>query len=146
MKDTLNLHNILHIKSLPGDTQHDRDKILLHAIFQVLTDYVEKEYPFERINWESDPEHSFAGREIKYLYEWWKLNKDFDSFAVFDNEFKELEAKHGQAITIGLDGVVNFNSAYHDLYDRMWKIEANYEKELEQNMIRLVKIYRYLWT
>ena len=39
---------------------HDRDNILLHAAFQILVDFVDKERPDETINWNADELHKHA--------------------------------------------------------------------------------------
>jgi len=47
----------------------DRDMIMLHACFQLLTDFIEKENGLEHINYEI---HKEIIDEAKYLYDWWK--------------------------------------------------------------------------
>src|SRR3989338_10752837 len=53
---------------------HDKDEILLHAAFQLLVDFIEKEHP-ERIGWSADKMHRQVWREIKSLYKWWKKTR-----------------------------------------------------------------------
>jgi len=40
----------------------------LHAAFQVLVDFIEREHPDRVIDWNADPGHQHAWREIKSLY------------------------------------------------------------------------------
>lgn len=35
----------------------DRDQIMLHAAFQLLVDFVERENPDQIVDWNSEPEH-----------------------------------------------------------------------------------------
>ena len=83
-------YNVIKIKSLRR-TWTDRDEVMLHACFQILVDFVEKEKPFE---WFGDPDKDFKDtkgleewekqlhidqgkwlKEVKTLYNWWK--KDY---------------------------------------------------------------------
>jgi hypothetical protein len=49
----------------------DRDMIMLHACFQLLVDFIEKENGLEYCNYEH---HKESIDEAKYLYDWWKAN------------------------------------------------------------------------
>ena len=61
---------ILKISSLEKGWAN-RDDLLLHASFQILIDFVERERPFEIVDWKQDQKHSEAAKEIRYLYRWW---------------------------------------------------------------------------
>ena len=61
----------LKISTLDGGW-YDRDDLILHAAFQCLVDFVEREDPGETIDWEHDEVHSAAWKEIGALYDWWK--------------------------------------------------------------------------
>lgn len=67
----------------------DKDHVILHACFQLLTDFVEKELTVSPwVNWQQDEEHAQAREEIELLYVWWK------------DWLKKLETprfQHGQA-------------------------------------------------
>ena len=74
--------NLLKIESLP-DGWRDKDEIILHACFQLLKDFVEKEKEIiEQIDWKSDDETASAKAEIDFLYSWWlqrfHSEEDFD--------------------------------------------------------------------
>lgn len=62
---------LLKVRSLDNQW-HDRDKLLLHTAFQILTDFVVKEKPFKCIDWSYDKLHRQTAREIKSLYAWWR--------------------------------------------------------------------------
>lgn len=50
----------------------DRSDLLPHVMFQILTDFIEKENPFEcHIDWDYDGEHRQAKKEMLELYHWW---------------------------------------------------------------------------
>lgn len=82
--------NVLRIKTLKRTQYIDRDEVLLHASFQILTDYVEEELfhlhdvtnidDLERIfnEWESElqeqhPAQLQTNKDIVALYRWWNL-------------------------------------------------------------------------
>jgi hypothetical protein len=48
----------------------DKDYVMLQAVFQLLVDFVEKEKPDQIVDWNFDPEHKNAWKEIRSLYRW----------------------------------------------------------------------------
>ena len=72
---------ILNIKTLSGDWC-DKDIIMLHACFQLLTDCIEDEKLFTgHVDWNHDDEHKKAKEELEFLYNWWinRKNKDLEA-------------------------------------------------------------------
>lgn len=73
--------NVIRIKSLPP-TWNDRDQVMLHAAFQVLTDFIEREDTWQTPQEVYDDyiecgQDVAQGRrdvraEINSLYEWWR--------------------------------------------------------------------------
>ncbi len=64
----------LAIKTLePG--WHDKDVLILHAVFQLLIDFVDLETPYEVTDWTHDDVHRKAWEEISALYRWWKKER-----------------------------------------------------------------------
>lgn len=61
---------ILKIESLVpvAKAWRDRDTIMLHACFQILKDFIEKEKGDEHISYES---HKDFVDELRFLYNWW---------------------------------------------------------------------------
>ncbi len=67
--------NILKIETL-NDEWLDKDLIILHACFQILSDCIEKENLFTgHIDWTNDEEQRNAKKEIEILYNWWMKRK-----------------------------------------------------------------------
>jgi len=62
----------LRIKSLPTGWT-DRDEIMLHACFQILTDCVEKENVDTHCSYET---HKDFVDEVRFLYQWWLDRKE----------------------------------------------------------------------
>lgn len=66
----------LHIDSLSGDWC-DKDIVMLHACFQLLTDCIEKENLLTRhIDWDHNDDFRNAKQEIEQLYTWWTERKE----------------------------------------------------------------------
>lgn len=80
------MHNpsILHIDTMDGDWCY-KDLVLLHACFQLLTDFVEKENINETCDWQWDENHRNAKNEIDELYNWWKIRADLESRVIMDS-------------------------------------------------------------
>jgi hypothetical protein len=63
--------SILHINTM-NDEWCDKDIVMLHACFQLLTDCIEKESLLDgHVDWEVDNYSKGAKIEIQFLYEWW---------------------------------------------------------------------------
>lgn len=71
----------------------DKDLLMLHACFQLLTDCVEKENLFESRDWTYDSDNMNAKTEIEELYNWWKyrskkeMNREIDPIWT-DNQYE----------------------------------------------------------
>ena len=63
--------NILKIESL-DEGWSDKDNVMLHACFQLLTDCIEKEQLHQLTDWNQNSEFHTAKKEIDALYTWWK--------------------------------------------------------------------------
>ena len=55
----------------------DKDNVMLHACFQLLSDCIEKEKLFDgHTSWDHDNLHIKTKEEILELYDWWKTRKE----------------------------------------------------------------------
>lgn len=63
--------NILKIKTLHKDWS-DKDIVMLHACFQLLTDCIELEKLHDMTDWEQNDKTKIAKKEIDELYTWWE--------------------------------------------------------------------------
>ena len=111
-------YNRVRIRSLPP-TWNDRDAVLVHSMFQVLSDFMEQEKPGERVDWDWCETHAHAWKEMQELHRWWhNVYLKFDPYQDLDEED----------------------------YEAINKSEEEMEKQLEENCIRLIKIRGHLWT
>ena len=68
---------------------HDKDSVMLHACFQLLKDFVEKEdVQHMKNNWNADEKHNTAKKEIDELYNWWA---SYAESSVPDEDSYDLE-------------------------------------------------------
>ena len=63
--------NFLKIKTLDKDW-YDKDIVMLHACFQLLTDCIEVERLYEMTDWDRNDGLKQTKKEIDELYTWWK--------------------------------------------------------------------------
>jgi hypothetical protein len=75
----------LIIKTLNGDWC-DKDIVMLHACFQLLTNCIEDEHLLSgHIDWRHNEEQKNAKIEIEELYAWWNKRKNLDrEDAIYD--------------------------------------------------------------
>jgi len=72
---------------------HDQDQIMLHAAFQCLVDYIEKEKPDEVVDWEGTGLDALeAWWEMQLLYWWWKT-RDHNSWCEEDDDMDDIMLK-----------------------------------------------------
>lgn len=86
--------NLLRIKTINA-TWCDKDTVMLHACFQLLTDFIEQENPFESgTDWTHSEEKINVKREIEFLYNWWQallIKQDNDEWKSMNNKVQYEE-------------------------------------------------------
>lgn len=140
-------YNVLKIQTLPY-TWSDRDSVLVHAMMQILKDFVKKEKPDSIINWDSDPEHRQARDKMDEILNWWE-----NSYLIFD-EFEGLEfdkidwedrfypKKPGSNFVEMKPSSENDRKCYKIAHSR----ELDMEQELEKKLRELLDVRKYMWT
>ncbi len=142
-------HNHVRIRSLPP-TWTDRDEILIHGMFQVLSDYMEKEKPEDSIDWSWCSEHAHAWKEMQELYDWW--NNVYLKFDVWEEApIREFEptistTSEGNRVSTYNHPSEEHRKGWEADWTRHKALEEDMERQLTENCIRLVKIRQYLWT
>jgi len=135
----------------------DRDNIMLHANFQILVDFVEQEHPFKIIDWNFNDAHINAAKEIRYLYHWWTKSRPnrtdpFDSLKKnempdWKERSKPVYADDGKTIDhyVFISDPPGYQK-YKDVSKKSHKLDMKWEAEDQDNLIRLIKIRRFLWV
>ena len=154
----------LNIHTLKSSGYYERDVILLHACFQILVDFIEKEKPHkitedqisrgecEQEIWnlrrqKDDQDEAFD------LYDWWvnrrSLRKDpimKDGISSPPILFEPIEV-NGVKYSKMIDN--SKNPKYKDWYDvvkESARLEADIVEEDQRNLHKLIDIRSYLWT
>lgn len=137
-------YNVLKVKTL-SPTWIDRDNLLVHAMFQILTDFFEKEKPLGHFDIDHSPNKS-EWMELHTIYKWWHdIGKNFDSVYDYDTiehsqfEWKSIENGNFELIT-------NYSQDEKDYWNQVHKREEDFEKQLTHNLKRLVELKGMLWT
>lgn len=103
----------------------------------------------ECINWDSDECHKHAKEEMDYLYQWWvkdRHERQEEIETVLDTWF-EHHISWWIAIENGYSKYECQSSKYAKYLSQLHdELEQKFEKEKEENFIRLVKIRGYFWT
>jgi hypothetical protein len=143
---------LTHVK--PG--YYDVDHRMLHACFTLLESFVEKEKPFEHIDWDHDEEHQHIASEIKSLYNWWKesyLCREGIMETFPDNlrpkDLEDWKKTPDGGASYGPDERESSEKKwpeYHLSLRESWEQEERWHKEETDNLIRLMRIRPYLWT
>ncbi len=129
--------NTVRVSTLPP-TWVDRDELLLHAAFQVLVDYVEKESPFDIIDWGSSEENTHVRREIEELYRWWTKVRPGRVEPIDKVEAPDLFSPRNPDDPRQI--------AWKTACEEQWRLEESWYTEDQDMLHRLVNIRSYLWT
>ena len=112
--------NVIYIKTL-SPTFHDRDRVLLHAAFQILTDFVDREHPFDHFDVTASDNRA-DWEEILRLYAWWTVERP-----------AKLELLNTPCTTPTILRAVR-------------EAEEEHENEDQEMLVRLILVRKMLWT
>lgn len=130
-------------------TWTDKDQILVHMVFEILSLYLEKEKPGEIIDWEWDEEHSKAWKEINELYKWWHetyipwSETYMDKYEFPDWKFEKVEGSN------------HFTSRYRseeekqrarEVSQQITDEEERMHNEITEKCKRIIELRSFLWT
>ncbi len=128
----------------------DRDEILLHADFQILVDFVEREHPATVADWNHDAIHRRAWREISSLYRWWKKQRPARKSPLDNKKLKMMPFKLRKMLETNLSELVQPSREKYALYYRALRrdseLQKKWFKEDQRNLHRLIDIREFLWT
>ena len=126
---------------------HDKDEVLIHAAFQLLTDFMELEQPQKIIVWSRDAGHRKAWKEMMSLYRWWKKERP-----VRDKKYRKIKvpkmiSRKTDDNCYTLEPVDKVAYKKYAAIDRKrFKDEEKWFKDDQKNLHRLIEIRQYLWT
>ena len=142
-------HNTIKIKSL-DEQWHDKDELIIHVMFQILNNYIEIELKETPIDWTWNEEHKQAWIELQSLYQWWNhirpLREAQDPIFYVDPPPMSWKERP--------DGLLELLDPPDNEQTRLWKmaceessaLELKWNEEDTENMVKLVKMRKFLWT
>jgi hypothetical protein len=140
----------LKINTLRGGRWHDKNKILLHAAFQLLVDFIEQEQPAKLIDWSADARNRKAWKEIMSLYRWWKKERPLRKCALDRKNIKwpiyKTEKVPGKDLWKWVEPDRRKYAAYYRLMKLSWRQKVKRAAEDQKNLHRLIDIREHLWT
>ena len=123
---------------------------MLHAAFQVLVDFVEQEKPDKVVDWNSDPSHKQAWKEIRSLYRWWTQTRparksplDVKGLKKPPMRWKKIDGTENQHL---VDYDKKKYAAYDTALKKHWRLEKKWDEEDQRNLHRMIEIRQFLWT
>jgi hypothetical protein len=133
--------NVVKLPKIKWYDYYDIDYRMLHACFELLKHFVDKEHPFETIDWDFTDDHRHAAKEIKELYDWWeKYPYIWEESQIYLDKWKDKENILFKLPLFSKDPT--YLDYMHDYVE--WETKRCTEEQ--NNMERLAKIRNYLWT
>ena len=131
------------------NTWHDKDEVLLHAVFQILVNFIEKER-VEIVDWEDDAKHAHAWHEMQDLYKWWKEVRparvdpilELSDDKVPPLRFERIDENYHRLIM----PIDDEWPEWRDAYNKSVELGFDWAEEDQRNLHRLVEIRGFLWV
>ena len=128
----------------------DKDIVMLHALFQLLVDFIEKERPEQIVDWNAYPLYRKAWKEICWLYKWWTETRPARRDPLDEKGLKKPPMRWKKIPGSDCKQLVNYDKKKYSEYDRALKeymrLEKKWEDEDQRNLHRLVEVRGFLWT
>ncbi|GAB2875767.1 hypothetical protein GCM10027093_09000 [Paraburkholderia jirisanensis] len=133
-------NHLIDTKLPPG--YHDADRQLLHASFAILTDFVHRQKNGGHVAWDADPEHAKVWAEMQSLDIWWRDERPLRDSGLPEHPHVDLP-------DLELFEEENQDRADVQEFYRVCKVrrtmDAQFQQEDEDMLIRLAKIRTRLW-
>jgi hypothetical protein len=127
----------------------DKDYVMLHAVFQLLVDFIDQEKPDQIVDWNSDPKHKHAWKEIRSLYRWWSQTRLARRSPLEEKGLKKPPMRWkkipGSENCQLVDYDKNKYASYEAALKKHWRLEKKWDAEDQKNLHRLIRIRRFLW-
>ena len=131
---------------LPRGQWYDTDTRMLYGMMNLLVEFIDKEKPFEHIDWDYDDFHKGIRDEFLAIRAWW------DNYQKRCEEIEQaLTAWHDERFKdAGDKWLERMNESSTPEAERLSEIHNEMEEKLKEEetdmLIRLVKIKECLWT
>jgi hypothetical protein len=129
---------------------HDKDKVMLHAAFQLLVDFMEQEHPDKHIDWNHGALYRRAWKEIRDLYRWWKVIRPNRRGPLDNKKIAKPPLRFEKIAGTQLSRLVTPDkkkyAAYYRASKKHARLEQQWHNEDQRNLHRLIEIRDFLWT
>jgi hypothetical protein len=129
---------------------HDTDELLLHAAFQLLVDFMEKERPEKMTDWSFDKTHRKAWKDIDNLFKWWKHTRPNRKSPIEDKKIRRppflVKKVSGTELREILQPDRKKYSDYYRALKKEMKLEEKWYSEDQLMLHKLIEVRKYLWT
>jgi hypothetical protein len=129
---------------------YDKDEVILHAVFQLLVDFVEQEHPDKHIDWNHDAVHRRAWKEIRDLYRWWTAVRFSRRGPLDDERIAKPPLRFNKVKGTKFRRLATPNkkkyAAYYRALKKQGRLEEQWHDEDQRKLHRLVEIRDFLWT
>lgn len=126
----------------------DRCELLPHMMFEILSEFIEKECSPGHVNWNATERDQSARKKMQEIYDWWHTEYLNDE-SVF-NEWHEFIETHSKEPDTYLFHRVFDTPENAQKADELWKLCHNKSIKLEEQKIKYMKelceISPYMWT
>ena len=131
----------------------DKDEVLLHAAFQLLTDFIERERPDQIVNYNHNEQTVQRWTELQALYHWWMVVRPSRQDPMLDPNLKippiETQPLYGSDGSIRHFQLIPYNPEIYPEYHQALAVSAQLEQvwfeEDQLYLHRLVDMRPHLW-
>jgi hemerythrin len=109
----------------------DKVELIPKFLFGCVIHYVDEEKCFERIDWDSDPEHKKFAKELKKCYEYAKNGRD--------NLEKQIDEAYPESSNIT-------SGSYEEMYGEVNRLETELRKLDKRYMTWIVVNKHFMWV
>jgi len=140
--------NVLKIETLPKNNEwRDKPEVMLHANFQILVDFVEKEKPQTIVDVKTDSSQRKWWKETMSLYRYWKkdrprMKKELSRLARLSGiKMVSVPPKDPKAPSVE----VKFTFKNKSAHNRFSRLEDRLQRLDDEMLQRLINIRHQLW-
>ncbi len=128
----------------------DKDYVMLHAMFQLLVDFVDQEKPDQIVDWDSDPVQKEAWKEIRSLYRWWTQTRPARKSPLDEKGLKRPPMRWKKIDRTENRQLVSYDKKEYAAYDaavkKQRRLEKKWDEEDQRNLHRVIEIRQFLWV
>ena len=125
----------------------DKDNVMLHAVMQLVVDFIEKERPDEHIDWTWDSGHEKAWATITDVYDWWTERRKKRHNPADDLELRDDWITFGEPDENGnVPATLNNTPEETEIILAGARLESEWYHEDTEMMQRIVSVREYMWT